>query len=142
MVDISQGIDYEKIKYEALVALGMVVVDTIPVGSNLKVSFDVNIPAGTTGEARVDAPEGYQFIIMLVELYNDTEAKGNVYLATDAGEIQLFSDTEAGKSYTMDVDETLGLIRANSIILKGEVVSDTTKLNTIQVNYSGKVVVK
>lgn len=117
-------------------------VDTIPDGSSVKLTFDVDVPAGTTGEARVDAPEGNQFIVLLVELSNDAEAKGNVYLATGAGEIPLFKDTEAGKSYTMDVDEALGLIRADAIILRGETTAYTTKVNTIQLNYSGKVVVK
>lgn len=132
------GVDYNRLLY----ALGYRTVDLFT-NSYLRVVFDANAPAGTTAGVSVEPPSpGKHYIILhYIELRNDSEAVGDFYLVDDDGkEMPLITNTVAGRTYVLDVDEAVGIVPASRLVLKAKTTTTTSKWNTVEARYSGRVV--
>lgn len=132
------GVDYLRLLY----SLGFKVVDLIPNGY-LRVVFDSGIAGGTIAEASIDSPmPGKQYIVLhYIELRNDSEAVGEFYLVdADGKEMPLITDTTAGRTYVLDVDEAVGIVLASRLVLKAKTTATTSKQNTVEARYTGRVV--
>ena len=115
-------------------------VDVIPKESYLQVKFETQIPSGSEAEVSIEANENTYFDIKQMELDNDDEAYGEVRVVVNGEEITLLSDTNTGKTYYIDVENTVGQILATKIILKAYTSTTTSKVNYVTLYYSGRVV--
>lgn len=115
-------------------------VDVIPEGSHLKVEFETGVPEGTSAELSMTVEKDKYMDIPIIELNNDSESYGEVYVIIGGSEVPIIKDTEPGRTYYIDVRGIIGLVPVTGIILRAYTSATTTKKNIVEMKYSGRVI--
>ncbi|MEM1522272.1 MAG: hypothetical protein QXU69_04560 [Thermofilaceae archaeon] len=115
------------------------VVEPIPYGSHIKVTLDAGVPAGTKARDALVAPGAHLYQLKLLRLVTDAEVVGRVFSVVEGVEA-LIVELDEGREVEVDVDELIGALFVETLVLEAEAKVRTTSSRTVTLYYSGSAV--